>query len=137
MQSPYDSQSFNRYSYTFNNPLSYTDPTGYRSQGPSDQHLTDAMRDRVEHVKVIGSKREELLNRLQAAATNSNNQSMFSEQQARDFIRENLLGGKDYGTITLDGEAYVVTVTDPGTATAHVGGAMDHQTGLVGKISLR
>jgi RHS repeat-associated protein len=31
VQSPYDSQSFNRYSYTFNNPLSYTDPTGYMS----------------------------------------------------------------------------------------------------------
>lgn len=31
VQSPYDSQSYNRYSYTFNNPLSYTDPTGYMS----------------------------------------------------------------------------------------------------------
>jgi RHS repeat-associated protein len=31
IQSPYNSQSFNRYSYTFNNPLSYTDPTGYMS----------------------------------------------------------------------------------------------------------
>ncbi len=29
IQSPYNTQSFNRYSYTFNNPLSYTDPTGY------------------------------------------------------------------------------------------------------------
>lgn len=32
VQSPYNSQSFNRYSYTFNNPLSYTDPTGYSSE---------------------------------------------------------------------------------------------------------
>ncbi len=32
VQSPYDSQSYNRYSYTFNNPLSYTDPTGYSSE---------------------------------------------------------------------------------------------------------
>lgn len=29
VQSPYNSQSFNRYSYTFNNPGSFTDPTGY------------------------------------------------------------------------------------------------------------
>ena len=29
VQSPYNSQSYNRYSYTFNNPTSYIDPTGY------------------------------------------------------------------------------------------------------------
>ncbi len=28
VQSPHDSQSWNRYSYTFNNPLAYTDPSG-------------------------------------------------------------------------------------------------------------
>ncbi|EGA68243.1 hypothetical protein VISI1226_03970 [Vibrio sinaloensis DSM 21326] len=30
IQSPYISNSFNRYSYVWNNPLKYTDPTGYR-----------------------------------------------------------------------------------------------------------
>jgi hypothetical protein len=30
VQAPYNSQSYNRYSYTFNNPLSYTDPSGYQ-----------------------------------------------------------------------------------------------------------
>jgi hypothetical protein len=29
IQSPYNSQSYNRYSYVFNNPLSYTDPSGF------------------------------------------------------------------------------------------------------------
>lgn len=29
IQSPFDSQSYNRYTYVFNNPLAHTDPTGY------------------------------------------------------------------------------------------------------------
>jgi hypothetical protein len=33
VQAPYNTQSYNRYSYTFNNPLSYTDPSGYQTQG--------------------------------------------------------------------------------------------------------
>ncbi|MDD5248611.1 MAG: hypothetical protein PHY45_06485 [Rhodocyclaceae bacterium] len=33
VQSPYNLQSYNRYSYTWNNPLSYTDPSGYFNLG--------------------------------------------------------------------------------------------------------
>jgi len=36
IQAPDNTQSFNRYSYTFNNPLSYTDPSGYEARRVED-----------------------------------------------------------------------------------------------------
>lgn len=35
IQAPYNTQSYNRYTYVFNNPLAYTDPTGYRGSSMS------------------------------------------------------------------------------------------------------
>lgn len=43
VQAPYNSQSYNRYSYVFNNPLSFTDPSGYQSCGYSECNDTDTV----------------------------------------------------------------------------------------------
>jgi RHS repeat-associated protein len=34
VQDPFNSQSLNRYSYVFNNPLTFTDPSGFQAAGP-------------------------------------------------------------------------------------------------------
>ncbi|MCP3925716.1 MAG: hypothetical protein GY714_24370 [Desulfobacterales bacterium] len=41
IQDPYNTQSYNRYSYCFNNPLSYTDPSGYTTLNEYIYQYTD------------------------------------------------------------------------------------------------
>jgi hypothetical protein len=39
IQDPYDSQSFNRYTYVWNNPLNATDPTGFQKCPTTGSHI--------------------------------------------------------------------------------------------------
>jgi hypothetical protein len=41
VQVPGFTQSFNRYSYTFNNPLSYTDPSGFEIERPNTKCINE------------------------------------------------------------------------------------------------
>lgn len=69
IQAPTNTQSYNRYSYVFNNPLSYTDPSGYTAScpgylingvwsGPSAKECNEAVEhDNVKHNgKVMSSE---------------------------------------------------------------------------------
>jgi RHS repeat-associated protein len=55
VQDPSFSQSFNRYSYTFNNPLSFVDPSGYETEttikswinGPDQPMFQDSVADHI------------------------------------------------------------------------------------------
>jgi RHS repeat-associated protein len=58
VQSPYDSQSWNRYSYVRNNPLRYTDPSGFCFNGhpAADNAVQDCLRRIVEAMVVQASR---------------------------------------------------------------------------------
>ncbi|NJD33106.1 MAG: hypothetical protein FIB04_14605 [Gammaproteobacteria bacterium] len=65
VQSPYDSQSWNRYSYVRNNPLRYTDPTGFvcfNGHPAADYAAESCMRSIVEQVYVYMSRLYDRIN---------------------------------------------------------------------------
>lgn len=63
IQAPYNSQSYNRYSYVFNNPLSHTDPSGYETctPGQDGRYSPDCVDKMVEamndgHIDIDGER---------------------------------------------------------------------------------
>jgi hypothetical protein len=66
VQAPHDAQSWNRYSYVRNNPLRYTDPTGFvcfNGHPAADYAAESCLRSIVEQVFVQASRLSELMMR--------------------------------------------------------------------------
>ncbi|MGM8229185.1 RHS repeat domain-containing protein, partial [Cellvibrio sp. ARAG 10.3] len=114
IQSPYNTQSFNRYSYTFNNPLSYTDPSGYLNnksgKSPFQQDFNHRFQQAISEVLVEGSRRDQQLAHFAAAATNSNNQMMFSAIDAQAFVNSLVGQGVTELIYSENGETYKMSI---------------------------
>ncbi|TBR41535.1 hypothetical protein CBF23_009475 [Marinomonas agarivorans] len=64
IQAPSYLQSYNRYSYVWNNPLNATDPSGYYSLSDFEDDLRDAGRSFEDHVRNAGRSFEKSAKRL-------------------------------------------------------------------------
>ncbi|PUA28739.1 MAG: hypothetical protein B0W54_09975, partial [Cellvibrio sp. 79] len=100
IQSPYDTQSFNRYSYTFNNPLSYTDPTGYSSKGTTGSMCSPTSTP-------CGGYDEVFVRGTRNGLTGWNMDNFIRDQIAQSSQTELLLMYGDVGSITaINGTAF-------------------------------
>ena len=64
VQSPYFSQSLNRYSYVFNNPLSFSDPSGYTAQPNSSSAALPAPTGELLGQVNLPDRKHEVINQL-------------------------------------------------------------------------
>jgi RHS repeat-associated protein len=150
VQAPYNSQSYNRYSYVFNNPLSFTDPSGYttdcNNQNAGIGHAPGG--DCVEEVQVTcDSTCMEQYREQQQAQQNAINASNLSYWQSWSSQREimiNATAGLYIGLASINGGTYVwndheISLTDRSEGSvmtlddaAALGGGTDQLVGLTG-----
>ena len=90
VQSPYDTQGLNRYAYVRNNPLRYTDPSGFCSGGPSASD-SQALQC-IENVLIIGRRwlpEPSWMDRMALAGLDAHDSVRDGMWQAAAEIRDN------------------------------------------------
>lgn len=115
VQAPYNTQSYNRYSYVFNNPLSFTDPNGYQART-------------VEDIHVPGRNTQEDLRRQREQEREDGNR-YAAEQMAREYIEQMIAYSMWERTFSTPNGIVRISITDPVKAVAGVsGGAQESPT---------
>mgnify|MGYP001305478865 CR=1 FL=1 len=108
VQAPHNTQSYNRYSYVFNNPLSFTDPNGYQARTVEDIHVPG--KDTREDQRRQREQEREDGNRYAA------------EEMARQYIEQMIAYSMSEWTFSTPDGIVRISITDPVKAVAGISG---------------